>query len=66
MENTDITIADLIIIKDIIDLSAGRGAFRGSELKTVGEVYDKLTSFIDAFNDQVGEEIGDSEESPTN
>jgi len=48
MENQQITIADLDMIKNIIDLASTRGAFRASEMKEVGEVYNKLTSFLDA------------------
>lgn len=46
MEN--ITVADLNLIKNIIDLASTRGAFRGAELKQVGEVYEKLSAFLDA------------------
>lgn len=47
MEN-NITIADLNILKNIIDLASTRGAFRASEMTQVGEVYDKLTVFLEA------------------
>ena len=48
MDNTQITIADLDMIKNIIDLASSRGAFRAAEMKQVGEVYDKLTAFLAA------------------
>ena len=48
MDNTQITIADLDMIKNIIDLASTRGAFRAGEMKQVGEVYDKLTAFLAA------------------
>lgn len=48
MDNTQITIADLDMIKNIIDLASSRGAFRAGEMKQVGEVYDKLTAFLAA------------------
>lgn len=48
MDNTQITIADLDMIKNIIDLASTRGAFRAGEMKQVGEVYDKLTAFLSA------------------
>ena len=48
MDNTQITIADLDTIKNIIDLASTRGAFRGAELTQVGVVYDKLTAFLEA------------------
>ena len=52
MENTQITIADLDSIKNIIDLATSRGAFRGEELSQVGVVYDKLNSFLKAVIEQ--------------
>ena len=48
MENKEITITDLNLLKDIVDLASTRGAFRAAEMKDVGEVYNKLTSFLDA------------------
>jgi len=52
MDNTQITIADLDTIKNIIDLACTRGAFRGAELSQVGVVYDKLTVFLEAVIEQ--------------
>jgi len=43
---TQITIADLDVIKNIIDLASARGAFRGQELTQVGVIYDKLNAFL--------------------
>jgi hypothetical protein len=47
MEN-NITIADLNLLKNIIDLASTRGAFRAGEMKQIGEVYEKLTVFLEA------------------
>lgn len=47
MDN-QITVEDLARIKTIIELSCGRGAFQAAEMKTVGEVYDRLSAFLDA------------------
>ena len=52
MDNTQITIADLDTIKNIIDLACTRGAFRGAELSQVGVVYDKLNAFLEAVIEQ--------------
>ena len=53
MENTtQITIADLDTVKNIINLAATRGAFRGEELSQVGVIYDKLTQFLEAVIEQ--------------
>jgi len=48
MENAQLTIADLASLKQIIDAASTRGAFRASEMKNVGEIYDKLSAFLDA------------------
>jgi hypothetical protein len=53
MENTtQITITDLDTVKNIINLAATRGAFRGEELSQVGAVYDKLAVFLEAVIEQ--------------
>jgi len=48
MENKEITVADLSLLKDIVDLASTRGAFRAAEMKEIGEVYEKLTNFLEA------------------
>ena len=58
MDNTQITIADLDMIKNIIDLASTRGAFRAAELKEVGEVYNKLATFLDAVVAQAAAQEG--------
>ena len=52
MEQKEITIADLNLLKDIIDLASTRGAFRAAEMKDIGEVYNKLVVFLDAVLEQ--------------
>ena len=47
-DSTQITIADLDTLRNIVDLACTRGAFRGAELTQVGVIYDKLTQFLDA------------------
>lgn len=53
--NTQITIADLDTVKNIIDLACARGAFRGAEATQVGAVYDKLSLFLQAAIAQAAE-----------
>ena len=50
MDDTDnqIKITDLIVIKNIIDLACSRGAFRADEMKSIGDVYDKLAIVVDS------------------
>jgi hypothetical protein len=47
MDN-QITITDLAQIKTIIEVTSSRGAFQASEMRTVGELYDRLSAFLDS------------------
>jgi len=60
-QTPQITISDLAIAKNLISVACERGTFRAEEMSTVGELYDKLTRFIDhvvaeAESTQQGEE----------
>ena len=59
MENTtqppNITIQDLTTIHSLIDVACTRGAFRAEEASKVGEMYDKLTAFLNAVFAQAKE-----------
>ena len=48
MENQTITVADLDALRNIINLACTRGAFQANEVKAVGELYEKLTTFLEA------------------
>ena len=48
MDNsTQLSVTDLAIIKNVIDLACTRGAFRANEMREVGSVYDRLSAFLD-------------------
>jgi hypothetical protein len=59
MENT-ITVADLNLLKNIIELASTRGAFQASEMKQVGEVYEKLVLFLEAVVAQAAAQEAES------
>ncbi|MDA8842115.1 hypothetical protein N9N08_00385 [bacterium] len=48
VDNTpeSISLNDLQLLANIVDLASGRGAFRGAELSQVGAVFDKLQTFL--------------------
>jgi hypothetical protein len=48
MENITLTINDLATLRNVIDLASTRGAFRAYELTEVGEVYNRLSQFVEA------------------
>ena len=52
MENAQLTIADLASIHSLIDAACTRGAFKAAEMRMVGEIYDKLTRFLEASKQQ--------------
>lgn len=45
-----ITIDDCKIIRGILDVITQRGGFKGTELSTIGSIYDKLTKVIEIHN----------------
>jgi hypothetical protein len=43
----DLTINDLQALKTIIDVACQRGTFKANEMASVGQVYNRLISFLD-------------------
>ena len=56
MENAQLTIADLASLHSLIDAACTRGAFKAPEMSRVGEIYDKLSRFLDAASQQAQEQ----------
>jgi hypothetical protein len=47
-----ISLQDLQVLLQIVDLASSRGAFRGPELTQVGAIFDKLNSFLTFISQQ--------------
>lgn len=45
-ESPSLTLQDLILVAQIIQVSSTRGAFKADELANVGELYNKLIAFL--------------------
>ena len=45
-QKVEVTIGDIQVIVNIIDVATQRGAFRAPELKGVGEFYEKMSQII--------------------
>lgn len=45
-DNKGITLNDLILLKQIVNLASRRGAFSAEEFKDIGDVYNRLDGFI--------------------
>jgi hypothetical protein len=44
----DLTIQDLTALRTIIDVASQRGTFKANELASVGQVYNRLDTFLQA------------------
>ena len=51
-QGADLSIQDLSAMKSIIDVVSSRGAFKPAEMMMVGQVYNKLSAFLDAVTKQ--------------
>jgi hypothetical protein len=47
-----ISLQDLQVLLQIVDLASSRGAFRGPELTQVGAIFDKLNAFLTFISTQ--------------
>jgi hypothetical protein len=54
--DTNITVTDLVALRDIINVAAERGAFKAEEMLDIGTVYSKLTTFLEAVIAQAQEQ----------
>ena len=64
MENTEqITVVDLDLLRNIVNLAVTRGAFNAAEAKQVGEIYEKLTNFLQAVVDQAKKQEEEKDQS---
>lgn len=60
-QDTMINLTDLQNVLVVFDLASNRGAFRGNELEPVGQLYNKISRFIQAATPPKaeGEDQGD-------
>ena len=47
-----LTINDMIVLKNMVEITQSRGAFKADEMTTVGNVYNKLAVFLQAVMPQ--------------
>lgn len=48
----ELSIQDLMAVRNIIDVASQRGAFKAAEMEPVGRAYNKLNSFLEAVTPQ--------------
>lgn len=49
---TTLNVNDLAVMINIIDVSAERGVFKGTELKPVGDLRERLVEFVKQVSEQ--------------
>lgn len=54
-EHQGLSINDLNVLKHIIDVASQRGAFKPNEMVAVGQVYNKLDSFLSQVSNQTNQ-----------
>ena len=47
-----LTIADMSVLRSILETACDRGTFKAGEMRQVGEIYDKLNEFLNAIQAQ--------------
>jgi hypothetical protein len=47
-QGAELNLNDLAALRSIIDVATQRGAFKAAELESVGKIYNKLNSFLEA------------------
>lgn len=45
-EKVDLTVGDVFVILNILDIASSRGTWRTNELRAIGEYYEKLVTFV--------------------
>lgn len=44
----ELTVTDLVNLRSVVDVAVRRGTFGANEISSVGAVFDKLNSFLNA------------------
>jgi hypothetical protein len=50
---TELTINDLKIIANVIELATNRGLFKANDLTVVGKVFDKIAAVLNTIKNEV-------------
>lgn len=48
MENSQLTLNDIVSVKNLIEAACTRGTFKAHEMRGIGELYEKIAGFIES------------------
>ena len=51
-DQTSVSVTDIAILKQAIEIASTRGAFRAEEMSSIGGSYDKVARWLDAVMTQ--------------
>ena len=62
-QETELTIQDISIFKQAIEVAASRGAFKADEMAVVGATYNKVSAWLNQMQDAIGDGQDEATES---
>ena len=63
IKNIEITIQDVGILRQAIEVAATRGAFKADEMAVVGATYNKVSAWLSQMQDAIGDGQDEATES---
>ena len=52
MNETTVSIAEIAVLKQAVEIASRRGAFQANEMSTIGHAYDKISSWLANIEEQ--------------
>jgi hypothetical protein len=62
-KNIEITIQDVGILRQAIEVAASRGAFKADEMAVVGATYNRVSAWLNQMQDAIGDGQDEATES---
>ena len=63
IKNIEITIQDVGILRQAIEVAATRGAFKADEMEVVGATYNRVSAWLSQMQDAIGDGQDEATES---
>ena len=63
IKNIEITIQDVGILRQAIEVAASRGAFKADEMAVVGATYNRVSAWLNQMQDAIGDGQDEATES---
>lgn len=57
----ELSIADILVLKQVVEIATARGAFRAPELTQIGRVYDRVNKWVETVAPAANPEEAETE-----